>query len=337
MAYNSKVVKKVLTDMQNKEKKAILDAKKRKNELYIKLPELRELDEKLIGTYKEIIGRIGSSINPIDDTTVKLDDIKADNQSLQKQRKLILEQHGYSADYTEPVYNCKNCSDTGYRNDDMCVCLKRALALESVNESGFGDIIKSQNFKNFSLDYYKKDTSNENKDEAECSPYEQMAMVLEQCKNYAKRFGQSNSSVRHLIFVGGTGLGKTHMSSAIAGEIIKKGYDVYYNSAQNILSSFEKERFSYRNEFDADIIERYRSCDLLIIDDLGTEYTGSVYATSLYGLINARLAANKAMLITTNLGYEDMRRKYDERIVSRILGEFATVYFVGDDIRMQKE
>ena len=333
MAYNSKVVKKVLTDMENKEKKAILDAKKRKDELYRKLPELRELDEKLIGTYKEIMDSISRAMNPVDDSVIELDDIKAENQNLQKMRKLILEQHGYSADYTEPVYSCKNCSDTGYRNDDICTCLKRALAIESVNESGFGETIKSQNFKNFSLEYYKTDTSYE----AECNPYEQMATVFEQCINYAKTFGKSNSPVKHLIFVGGTGLGKTHMSSAIAGEIIKKGYDVYYNSAQNILSSFEKERFSYRNEFDTDIIERYMSCDLLIIDDLGTEYTGSVYATSLYGLINARLAANKAMIITTNLGYEDMRRKYDERIVSRIAGEFATVYFVGDDIRLLKE
>jgi len=248
----------------------------------------------------------------------------------------LLEQNGYPEDYTEPIYNCKNCADTGYKNNELCTCLKRALALESANASGFGEIIKSQNFKNFSLDYYKKDKPGE-PDEIERSPYEQMSIALEQCKNYAKRFGQSNQSVRHLIFIGGTGLGKTHMASAIAGEVIKKGYDVYYNSAQNILSSFEKERFSYRGEFDADIIERYMSCDLLIIDDLGTEYTGSVYSTSLYGLINARLAENKGMIITTNLGYEDMRRKYDERVVSRIGGEFAMVHFAGDDVRMQKE
>ena len=330
MAYNSKVVKKVLTDMENKEKKAMLDADKRKNALYEKLPELREIDTRLRGTYKEIIDSV---INKVDDIAVTLDNIKVTNKNLQTQRKLLLAQNGYPEDYTEPVYSCKNCADTGYKADEMCTCLKRALAIESVNVSGFGEIIKSQNFKNFSLDYYKKDTS----DDAECSPYEQMATGLEQCKSYAKKFGQSNFSVKHLIFIGGTGLGKTHMSSAIAGEIIKKGYDVYYNSAQNILSSFEKERFSYRNEFDTDIIERYMSCDLLIIDDLGIEYTGSVYATSLYGLINARLAANKAMIITTNLGYEDMRRKYDERIVSRIGGEFVTIYFAGDDIRLQKE
>jgi len=332
MAYNSKVVKKVLSDMEAKEKSAVIDADKRKTELYRKLPQLRELDARLRGTHKEIIDIVINVINPVSDVAVTLDSIKDANKNLQKQRVFLLEQNGYPGDYTEPAYNCKNCADTGYKNSEMCACLKRALALESANASGFGETIKSQTFKNFTLDYYKEDTP----DETDGSPHEKMAVALEKCRNYARRFGQSNS-VRHLIFIGSTGLGKTHMASAIAGEIIKKGYDVYYNSAQNILSSFEKERFSYRGEFDTEIIERYMSCDLLIIDDLGTEYTGSVYSTSLYGLINARLAAAKGMVITTNLGYEDMRRKYDERVVSRILGEFVTVHFAGEDVRMQKE
>ena len=328
MAYNSKVVQKVLTDFANKEKTAMLTAQKRRNALYGELPELRRAEAGLAQTHKEIIESV---MNPGNDIRIKLENIKNRNKNLQEQRKLILEHNGYPGNYTDPVYDCAGCGDTGYKNGVMCGCLKRALAIESANESGFGEVIKNQNFKNFSLAYYEKSNSAG----AEPGAYEQMVTVFESCRNYAKKFGQPNS-VKHLLFMGRTGLGKTHMSSAIAGEVIKKGYDVYYNSAQSILYSFEKERFSRYGEFDHDIIERYMTCDLLIIDDLGTEYTGSMYASSLYTLINIRLAENKAMIISTNLSYDDISKRYDERVVSRMAGEFSLVYFVGDDVRLQK-
>jgi DNA replication protein DnaC len=240
----------------------------------------------------------------------------------------------------------------------MCKCLKLALAVESANESGFGEIIKTQNFKNFNLDYYDKSSKNNQNDKndkdknnqktensdsnskdagiaEEQSPYETMKTVYESCRNYAKKFGD-RGFVKFLILMGKTGLGKTHLSSAIAGEIIKKGYDVYYGSAHNILYSFEKERFSYQDTLKSDIIERYMTCDLLIIDDLGTEYSGKMNVSSLYSLINMRLTENKGMIISTNLSYEEMRAKYDERIVSRIFGEFAALYFAGNDVRFIK-
>lgn len=328
MAYSGKVVRKVLNSFENKEKAAVLAAKNRKKELYKKLPELVRIDERLAETRKEIVG---SMINPGDDMRLKLDNIKKNNKNLQQQRKLILEQSGYAENYTEPVYECKSCEDTGYKDGGMCGCLKRALVTESINESGFGEIIKSQTFKNFSLDYYKKGKL----DESGLSEYENMATVVESCRNYAKKFDQPNY-VKHLMFIGGTGLGKTHLSSAIANDVIKKGYDVCYDSARSILYSFEKERFSRRDEFDSDIIERYMNCDLLIIDDLGTEYTGTMYVSSLYNIINIRLMENKGLIISTNFSQKDIAEKYDERIYSRLIAEFAVVNFVGDDVRFQK-
>ena len=338
MAYNDKIVLKVFSDFEKKEKAAVLAAERRRTELYKKLPELRDTDAMLADSHKEIIDSI---INPAGDIKIKLEDIKNRNKNLQKQRKLILEANNYAENYTEPIYECRNCGDTGYKNKNMCGCLKRALAIESAKASGFGDIIKKQNFKNFSLDYYSRiipeesaETENKAENKTE-SDYEKMRTVLESCKNYAEKFGQPDYA-KHLIMCGKTGLGKTHLSSAIAGEVIKKGGDVYYGSAQSILYSFEKERFARYGAFNAEIIERYMTCDLLIIDDLGTEYSGNMTMASLYTLINMRIAESKNMIISTNLSVDDIRIKYDERIVSRIFGEFSVLQFVGEDIRFKK-
>jgi len=154
-------------------------------------------------------------------------------------------------------------------------------------------------------------------------------------KNFGA-FGNMETSERNLMFVGPTGLGKTHLSSAIAFEVILKGYDVLYDTAQNILYSFEKERFSKSGVFDADIIERYMTCELLIIDDLGTEYSGGMSVPSFYNLVNTRLIENKSMIISTNLTNQDMGKKYADSIVSRIFGNFKVLYFIGDDIRNKK-
>jgi len=218
--------------------------------------------------------------------------------------------------------------------------LKKALAAESINESGLGRVIKNQTFGNFNLNFYdKKKSSDKMVNE---SPYRHMQSVCERCKKFAENFGgetvdvQSDTPKRNLMFIGMTGLGKTHLSSAIAYEVIKKGYDVFYDSAQSILYSFEKERFSRAGTFDSDIIERYMTCDLLIIDDLGTEYSGSMSVMSLYNLINMRLIENKSMIISTNLSGNEMQQRYDARIISRIFGEFTILNFIGDDIRLKK-
>jgi len=339
MSYNSKVVKKVLSDFENKYKSAAADAEKRKKELYNKIPEFSDIDKKLSGTYKELAQIMLNSVN---EAGVIIDTAKKKNQNLLKKRKSLLQKAGYDENYTEPVYECKFCEDTGYKGEDMCDCLKKALAAESVNYSGLGRTIKNQTFENFDLNYYdKKKSPDKLVDE---SPYRHMKSVCGKCKIFAENFGKeykeysevSDEFARNLMFIGATGLGKTHLSSAIAYEVIKKGFDVFYDSAQRILYSFEKERFSRSGTFDSEIIERYMTCDLLIIDDLGTEYSGNMSVSSLYNLINMRLLENKSMIISTNLTVKEMEIKYDERIMSRIFGEFTTLNFIGDDIRIKK-
>ena len=341
MAYNSKVVKKVLTDFENKYKAAASDAEKRKTELYGKIPEIHDIDRKLSATYKELAEIMLNSRGSGGDAGLKMEDVKKKNQDLRKKRISLLEKAGYSEKYTEPNYECPNCEDTGYQGEFMCDCLRKALAAESVNYSGLGRTIKNQTFDNFNLNYYDKKKSSDHM--VNESPYRHMKSVCEECRKFAENFGkgcfddpEESETKQNLMFMGATGVGKTHLSSAIAYEVIKKGFDVFYDSAQSILYSFEKERFARAGTFDTDIIERYMTCDLLIIDDLGTEYSGNMSVSSLYNLINMRLLDNKSMIISTNLTGNEMQAKYDARIVSRIFGEFTLLNFIGDDIRFKK-
>ena len=334
MAYNSKVVQKVLGVFDNKYKTAMADAEKRKRELYDKIPEIFDIDKKLSGTYKELAGILFPAANDFD---VKINEAKKKNQDLLKKRKLLLEKAGYPENYTEPVYECNICEDTGYKGDSMCDCFRKALAAESINHSGLGRVMKNQTFENFNLNYYDKKISSDKLIKE--SPYKHMKSISDECKKFAENFGAEQNNpdefAKNLMFIGATGLGKTHLSSAVAYEVIKKGFDVFYDSAQSILYSFEKERFSRAGTFDADIIERYMTCDLLIIDDLGTEYSGNMAVSSLYNLINMRLLDNKSMIISTNLTGSEMQAKYDERIMSRIFGEFTILNFIGEDIRLK--
>jgi len=333
MAYNSKVVYKVMGDFDNKYKAALAGAEKKKRELHKKIPELMNIDSKLSKTYEEIAGVI---LNSGGDFDFQLGEVRKKNQALLKRRKILLENSGYPENYTNPVFECNICEDTGYKGDVVCECLKKALAAESINDSGLGRVIKNQTFENFNLNFYdRKKSADKLVNE---SPYRHMKSVCDECEKFTKRFGgeYSEAAERNLMFIGATGLGKTHLSSAIAYEVIKKGYDVFYDSAQKILYSFEKERFSRAGTFDSDIIERYMTCDLLIIDDLGTEFSGNMSVSSLYNLINMRLVENKSMIISTNLTGDELQNKYDARIVSRIFGEFTILNFIGEDIRIKK-
>jgi DNA replication protein DnaC len=333
MAYNNKVVKKVLGDFDNKYRTAMSDAEKRKKELRSKIPGLLDIEKKLAGTYREIAGAM---LDFNTDFNGRINEVRLNNLDLQSKRASLIKNAGYPEDYTEPVYECAVCEDTGYKSEIICSCLRKALAAESINHSGLGKSLRGLTFENFNLNYYdKKRSSDKYVNE---SPYRHMKSIRDDCKKFAADFGGgiSDDTKRHLMFIGDTGLGKTHLSAAIMNEAAQKGFDVYLGSAQSILYSFEQERFSKSGLFDSDIIERYMTCDLLIIDDLGTEYSGNMSVASLYNLINMRLIDNKSMIISTNLKISELQMKYDERITSRIFGEFGVLNFIGDNIRIKK-
>ena len=161
-----------------------------------------------------------------------------------------------------------------------------------------------------------------------------MAMLFEYTKNYAENFRGKGS--QNLILMGGTGLGKTHLSSAVAKRIIERGYDVYYVSAINMFSGFEFAQFGRTSSFVQESPERCLECDLLIVDDLGTELTNQFTVSTLYNLINTRMNLGKTTIISTNLTQSEIRQRYSDRIASRIFGDFYPLFFKGCDVRLQK-
>ena len=304
--------------------KAEADALQRLESLHAKIPELAEIDAELAKTGARIFEacQLGS-----EGIAERIERIKRDNLALQARRAAILIENGYPADYTEPRYYCKKCSDTGYDGMQMCECKRRELVLAGYESSGMGELLKTQSFETFSLDYYKYDPQ----------AYSTMKHTYEAAKSYAENFaaGKNNGN---LLFIGATGLGKTHLSTSIAREVINKGFDVKYDTIQNIITDFEQKQFRATGDIsqDDDPTERYFECDLLIIDDLGTELTNQFTLSCLYNLINTRINRASSMIISTNLSPSELRRRYAERITSRLFGEFRALPFAGGDVRAAK-
>ena len=247
--------------------------------------------------------------------------IEKEMSSLREEKKKLLLELGYPADYTDVKYECEKCSDTGYIGIKMCECMKREVVKRRYRASGIGKYLESQSFDNFSLDYYPFGKARE-----------KMLSNLDYLKNFADTF--NSESGESLLFVGSTGLGKTHLSAAIAKKGIEKGYSVVYDSAQNIVSAFERERFSTEPD---KLTDKYFNSDLLIIDDLGAEVQSKSSVSYFYTLINTRLISSKSTIISTNLGATRLCQHYEDRIVSRLFGEYTVFLFEGEDIRKIKK
>lgn len=321
MPYSSENFNATAEAFAAKKLKAEREADARRAEIYAVLPKVREIDEALSETGLKIFGEAFKGKIGLSDRIAKL---KNETDDLREARRAILISAGYAEDCTEPKYECEKCLDTGYTKDGkMCDCFRRALTKAGFESSGMAKLIEKQTFDNFSLDYYS------GADKA------QMEKNLSRAREFAADV--SRGEYRDMLFMGTTGLGKTHLSSAVAKTVIEGGCNVVYESAQNVFSDFEYERFS-RSYGDSTPpkTKKYFDCDLLIIDDLGTEISNQFTVSCLYNLINSRIVAEKSMLISTNVGKEEMLERYSDRILSRLFGEFEVCVFSGKDVRSQK-
>lgn len=315
MAYNDNYTK-IKRDFENKKRNAIAEAEARTAEIHIKYPDIKAIDTELRATGINIMREAMKGKEGLEERIKKLEDR---NMLLQQNKAKLLASYGLPEDYTDPKYDCPICTDTGYVGINMCQCFKSALAKSAFESSGLGSLLKDQSFDTFDLSYYLDNRQN----------YENMKLTLEKCKEYAASFGSNSGS---LIFIGATGLGKTHISTSIARVVIEKGFDVVYDSAPNVFNDFNKEQFKDENG----LTDKYFDCSLLILDDLGTEMHTAFTMSCLYNLINTRLNKGKSTIINTNLSPEELRKTYTDRITSRIFGCFEPLLFSGKDIRMRK-
>ncbi len=319
MGYNRENYRRIRRAFEEKHLAAKREAEEHREELHRRFPEVAEIDRMLAQTGLKLLREASRGKVNLED---RIAAVQRENQELQAVRADILEQHGYPPDYSALHYECAICSDTGFDGEKICRCMKKALIMAGYESSGIGNLMRTQSFDSFTLDYYK-DT---------CKS--QMSEIFRQCKKYAETF--EGGKAENLFFYGTTGLGKTHLSTSIAKAVIDRGYDVVYDTAQNVFSDFEYERFSrgYNESSPESRTDRYFQCDLLILDDLGAEMTNQFTVSCLYNLLNTRLNLCKAVIISTNLTHTEMRKRYADRILSRLLGEYRQMPFVGEDIRM---
>lgn len=326
------VLKNILSQYNKKKINAEFEAEQRKQELYKKYPKLQNIDDKLstlaISTAKSLINNNDKNL---------LNTLNENINHLRDEKNKILKANHIAEDYFEPHYECSICKDSGYvTNKDytttMCSCLKQKLYDEQYNKANISNL-DTQNFSNFS-DLFYSDKVDESKYHTSISPRENINLIKDICLKFIENFEDKNQ--KNLLFTGNTGLGKTFLSSCIANEMIKKGKNVLYQTAPVMLDSIIDYRFGKPNS--TNILESILNVDLLIIDDLGTECMNNMKFTEIFNIINTRLLNQNKMtktIISTNLSLKNLYANYDERIVSRIVGNYDICYFFGDDIRFK--
>ena len=298
----------------------------RVNGVYEKAPIIRALDDELKETMMELVRM---SLGNHNEDKVK--EIQEKNIMLQKERYNEIIRAGYPGDYLDENYICSKCNDSGYVNTEICDCLlelykkEQALSLSSLLKLG------NETFDNFNLSYYDDKPF----PDTVVSPRESMEMIYNICVEYSNNFG---SKSMNLFFNGAPGLGKTFLSACIARVVADKGFSVVYDMATVVFSKFEDVKFNKLHDseeaFETRLeTKRYLECDLLILDDLGTEMTTEFTTSTLYEIINTRLITNHKTIVSSNLTLDEFRRRYSEQITSRLEGEYQVLTFRGKDIR----
>lgn len=319
MGYNKQDFIRIRDEYSRKYLKAREVAEARRRELHEKIPELRALDGVLASTASRIMGAVCS-----ENTEQRIAAVRKENEELLAARAELLAAYGYAEDYTDVHYECELCGDTGYVDTKMCSCMKRALVTAGYRSSGVWGLMQTQSFDNFSLKYY------EDSEEG----YDIMKKTVAFLKKYAEGFDAD--TYKSFIFIGNTGLGKTHMSTSVAVKVIERGFDVHYVSACSMVSDFEAKQFGLRGSAESVDTSRYYDADLLIIDDFGTELTNQFTVSCFYDVINTRIINRRSTIINTNLGRQELNTRYGDRITSRLFGEYLPILFYGKDIREQK-
>ena len=301
-------------------------------ELYRRQPRLRELDRAIGGTMAELAG-LAISGKPIQADGPEIADIRRRNLELQAQRAELLHTLGYEPDALDPTPACTKCGDSGWAGAEMCTCLKELCAQEQMKAlTALLNLTDEQNFDRLRLDVYSDQPW-----EGKRSPRENMKRVVTVCEGFARRF--PDYPLHNLLLSGGTGLGKTFLSGCIAREVSGHGYSVVYDTAISLFSTFEAKKFSRdlgQERQARDDTRRYLNCDLLILDDLGSELTTPLAQSTLYEVVNTRLQSGLHTIISTNLSMEQISARYTPQVVSRLAGAYQELTFYGDDIRLMR-
>lgn len=326
MSYSRKVYARAASELERRRDKAERTQSMRRAEVYAKIPELIYIDREIASAGAEVIRAIGMGEN----AQQFIEALAKKNLASQQRRKDILKENGYPEDYLDAEYTCKKVPRYGLYRRSYVRLLQGASARHRTRRAQRAFAERTLDLESFNINYYP-DTVDP---ATGINPRNRMKEILDFCRDYAADFATDSPS---LLLYGATGLGKTHLSLAIASEAVKKGYGVIYGSAQNLMSRLEKEHFSSgRNSEYEGSEQALLECDLLIIDDLGAEFSTQFTVAELYNIINTRIMSRLPVIISTNLTPDGLEQKYTQRITSRIIGNYISLYFCGKDIRQIK-
>lgn len=321
MSYKRSVYIKAKEIMNERKATAEKEADIRHSTAVLACPEILETEREMASHGADVVKAVGMGANL--DEYIK--NLAMANLKAQTKRKELLKEAGFAEDYLDVKYHCDICKDTGFNKEFYCQCYRKLIREVARQELGANSPLKTCTFESFRIDRYPEVTDSV----IGINQREHMKTTYQYCKDYAESFTTDHQG---LFMYGKTGLGKTHLSLAIANTVIDKGYDVYYGSIQSIMDKLEAERFGRLPREDS-IKEDILSCDLLIIDDLGAEFSTQFTNAELYNILNSRILSSLPTIISTNLEITEIAEKYSQRVASRIIGSSTAMYFCGKDIR----
>lgn len=307
----------IIREYENRQTHNFHERNRRKEQIYSTIPEYKQLEELIASA------SVARAKALIDGGDTDESDYRTCIASYNLRKKQLLEEHGYPDDYLAPGYTCTDCQDTGYINGEKCHCFKQMEITLLYEQSNIQEMIAKENFSTLSYQYY----------EGEDLTRFQNAVNI--CKNFVASF---QNQYHNLFFYGSVGTGKSFLSGCIAKELLSQGFSVIYFSANGLFENLSRYAFDTKSkEALYNFCKDLYNCDLVIIDDLGTEVTNNFVASQLFSLLNERHLRQKSTIISTNLNLEELRERYSERIFSRITSNYSICKLTGKDIRLQRK
>lgn len=314
MALSNAQYEAIMREYENRQTKNRHLLEQRTAQVYANVEGYRELSESTASI------SVSQGKKLLEGNAFALEELKTSLHRLSSMKRQLLTGAGYPENYLEPVYDCPDCKDTGYIDGAKCHCLKQAVIDLLYAQSGIQDMLEKENFSTLSYDYYQGED------------LKRFQNTVNECRKFIETF---DSDYHNLFFYGTVGTGKSFLSGCIARELIESGHSVIYFSAAGLFETLSRNMFDYKNKENAqNFHEDLHSCDLLIIDDLGTEYTNNVTVSVFFSLLNQRHLGKRSTVISTNLSLEDLRNRYSDRVFSRITNQYTICKFTGPDIRM---
>ncbi len=326
MEFLNDIYTSLLNEYTKKQHRNRREAEHRYNEVIAHIPSIKELDDSIANLSME------TAIHALEGDEGALDLLRQNIDQIKSEKQDLLIANGYSQDYLDTHYDCSDCQDTGYIGNQKCHCFTRALVQELYNQSNISELLNVENFNTFSTNYYPDDTVDPL---TNLTPKDNIIQTLKVAHHFVDYFDEEHGN---LLLYGNTGVGKTFLSHCIAKELLDQSHTVVYLTSMelfDILGKYTFRRDSREQDRDA-ALSYILDCDLLIIDDLGTEMTNNFTSSQLYHCIDSRLIREHSTIISTNLSFDDLSSRYTERIFSRIMSNYTLIKLYGEDIRITK-